>query len=166
MMTTTRKSNVIAIDTGSNGGISIFTNGEVKCSPFVDVENALKFIKENCGSKIGDFSAVVETLNIFSNVNGSKNTVYKQGVSFGVCIGLLKGLGINDIELVSAKKWQSYLDLPKGIDYKERKSILENKAEELFPKEMSIKKTKKYKSSICDSLLILKYYLDFHGKCI
>lgn len=151
--------NIVSIDTGSNGGISIFTNDKIYCSPFVNIDNMKKFLLSVCEENVSQFIAIIESLNIFSNVNGSKNTIFKQGVVFGECIGLLKGLGVETIIEVSARKWQSYLNLPKGIDYKERKKILEDKAEELYPVEMNIKKTKKYKSAICDSLLILNYYL-------
>ena len=93
-------------------------------------------------------------------MNGSKNTVFKQGVAFGACLGLCLGLGVKHIIQVSARMWQSYLDVSKGIDYKERKEFLKSKAEEFFPKEMNLQKTKKYKNSVCDSLLILKYFLN------
>ena len=155
------KNNVISIDTGSNGGISVFINDRIYCSPFVDIDNLKHFLISTCGENLNKFICIIESLNIFSNVNGSKNTVFKQGVAFGECIGLLKGLNIGNIIQVSAKKWQSYLDIPKGIDYKQRKELLLKIAEDLFPYEMSIKKTKKYKSSICDSLLILKFLLQY-----
>lgn len=151
--------NIIAIDTGSNGGVSIYKDGEVYCSPLIDVDNLKEFLISVCGEQLNNFECIIESLNIFSNVNGSKNTVYKQGVAFGECVGLLKGLNVKSIINVSAKKWQSFLSLPKGIDYKKRKEILLENAEKIFPVEMNIKKTKKYKSSICDSLLILKYYI-------
>lgn len=157
--TVLKKNKVISIDTGSNGGLSVFINGVIFCSPFINADNMKDFLLSIVDGEFSEFTAIIESLNIFSNVNGSKNTVYKQGVSFGECIGLLKGLGVNDIVEVSARKWQTYLNLPKKIDYKERKKLLEEKAEELYPIEMNIKKTKKYKSSICDSLLILNYYL-------
>lgn len=155
------KNNVIAIDTGSNGGVSIYKDGIFYCTPFVDIKNTKDFVLLHCGEKIKEFTCIIESLNIFSNVNGSKNTVYKQGVSFGSCIGLLFGLGIENIVEVSARKWQSYLNIPKGIDYKERKMFLKSKAEELFPELMGFKSTKKYKESICDSLLILNYFLNY-----
>lgn len=156
--------NVISIDTGSNGGISIFKGNEIFCFPFEDIDNAKGNIEKICGKNLSEFKCIIETLNIFSNVNGSKNTVYKQGIAFGECIGLLKGMNIGEIVEVSAKKWQKYLELPKGIDYKQRKTILENEAEKLFPVQMNIKKTKKYKSSVCDSLLILYYFLNHHER--
>lgn len=151
--------NIISIDTGNNGGVSIYINGDFFCSPFINIDNAKNFIIEKCGSDLSNFTAVIESLNIFTNVKGSKNTIFKQGIAYGSCIGLLKGLNISNIEEVSAKKWQSYINMPKNIDYKERKKILEEYAESLFPNEMSLKKTKKYKKSICDSLLILEYFL-------
>lgn len=154
--------NVIAIDTGANGGISIFKDNEIYCSPYVDIDNLKHFLKEICGKEIVSFKCVIETLNIFTNVSGSKNTVFKQGVSFGECIGMLKGLEVKDIIEVSAKKWQKYLELPKGLDYKDRKILLCSKAEELFPIQMNYKKTKKYKNSICDSLLILNYFINHY----
>ena len=155
-----QKNNIISIDTGSNGGISIIKDGIVYCSPFMDIDNTKNFIISICEERLNDFICVIESLNIFSSVNGSKNTIFKQGVVFGECIGLLKGLNISSIIEVSAKKWQKVYDLPKGIDYKERKNVLMEIAEREFPNEMNFKKTKKYKGSICDSLLILKYFLE------
>lgn len=155
------KNNIISIDTGANGGVSIYKDSVFYCEPFESVEHTKDFLIKICGDKIRDFSCIIESLNIFTNVNGSKNTVFKQGVAYGSCLGLLCGLGITNVIEVSARKWQSYLEIPKGIDYKDRKSFLKDTAEKLFPEQMNIKKTKKYKESICDSLLILNYYLNY-----
>lgn len=152
----------MAIDTGSNGGIAIKKENKVICTPYESVAHARSFFLENGLNTNKDITIAIETLNIFSSVNGSKNTVFKQGIHFGECIGLLYGFGLNEENIlqVSARKWQKPLNIPEKLPYNERKEWLCNKAEELFPVEMSIKNTKKYKHSVCDSLLILNFLIN------
>ena len=47
-----QKNNIISIDTGSNGGISIIKDGIVYCSPFMDIDNTKEFIGKETKIKL------------------------------------------------------------------------------------------------------------------
>ena len=154
----------IGIDPGKSGGI-------VGICDMCDMDGRLKDEHRQkvqmykCGKNVDQmYESMLDLLFLSQNSNMNIYIMIEhvhsfpgQGVvstfSFGQNYGRWEGIIAaqelyNDI--VSPQKWMSYYNIPKGLPKKDRKKILKDKAQELFPEQ-------KVTLSVSDALLIANY---------
>ena len=141
----------IGIDPGASGGLSV-----------IDEEGQIKAFK--CPDKVIDMSVLFEiavgetpTCNVkflmervWARPANASRAAFSYCVNYGQWLGISSCLDVH-IHTTLPLEWMSFFDCPKGIDKKDRKNWLKNKAKELYP---SIKRVT---LATADSILIAHY---------
>jgi len=144
-----RNINVIGIDPGAKGGITLITKNGVVSKKCPDTPEKMA----------GEFMNMLEQVDSLSNTKvcmefvhafptDSRRSAFKFGTNYGLWRGIVASYDIEYAE-VSPQKWIKYFEIGK-LTKTERKRALKEKAIKLFP---NIKVT----FNISDSLLIAHY---------
>ena len=122
----------IGIDPGKGGGICIISDDDVrayKCPQTAD-EMATLF-----GMAIGNDAPIEVNITIEQvwarPTNGSRHS-FAYGTNYGIWFGIAAAHEVK-MNIVSPQKWMAGVGCPKGMEVKERKHWLKDKAKELYP---------------------------------
>jgi len=140
--------NVIGIDPGAKGGITLITENNVtsrKC-PDTPESMASAFMLLLESVKLSNTKVCMEFVHAFPT--DSRRSAFKFGTNYGIWRGIVASYDLHYAE-VSPQKWIKYYNIGK-LTKLERKRALKERAIELFP---NLKVT----FNISDSLLIANY---------
>ena len=142
---------VIAVDPGKTGGLAYRDSyGEIILLKWTTESDFLDFIN----SKECPEHAVVEDVPVFVSGATSNASSFKLGYTCGFICGAIRACDI-PLELAKPRAWQKGLHGVKPrIGYTDRKRILKNNANSLYPKQAGLT------NATADALLILHYYLE------
>ena len=143
----------IGIDPGKSGGICIISNDDVrayKCPQTAD-EMATLF-----GVAVGNDAPIEVYLTIEQvwarPTNGSRHS-FAYGTNYGIWFGIAAAHEVT-MNIVSPQKWMAEVGCPKGMELKERKHWLKDKAKKLYPA------LPKVTLATADAIMIAKYGKD------
>jgi hypothetical protein len=122
----------IGIDPGKGGGICIISKDTVrayKC-PQTANEMATLFGVAIGGDAPIDVNVTIEQV-WARPTNGSRHS-FSYGTNYGIWFGLAAAHEV-EMNIVSPQKWMSEVGCPKGMEVKQRKHWLKDKAKELYP---------------------------------
>ena len=141
----------IGVDPGVSGGLSV-----------IDEEGKIKTFK--CPVKVIDMSMVFEMAvgetapfnvkflmeRVWARPANASRAAFSYGVNYGQWLGISATLDVH-IHTTLPLQWMSFFECPKGMEKKDRKNWLKNKAKELYP---SIKRVT---LATADSILIAHF---------
>ena len=146
----------IGLDPGMNGGLAfIYTDGKEKQTRAIRCPESPELM--NLGFKMGIDNIKKENIYLYAECvwafpTDARSSAFKFGYNYGCWNGIFASHDIV-VREVTPRKWMEYYNCPVGMDKKDRKRWLREKAEKLTP-------TLSMTFNISDALLIANYCKD------
>ena len=140
----------IGIDPGKSGGICVLSNETVrayKCPETADKMATLFSIIIGNDAPI-DIHITIEQV-WARPTNGARHS-FAYGTNYGIWFGLAAAHEV-EMNVVSPQKWMAEVGCPKGMEVKNRKHWLKDKAKELYPQ------IPKVTLATADAIMIAEY---------
>ena len=141
----------IGIDPGASGGLTV-----------IDEDNNIRAFK--CPDKVVEISALFDIAvgntapvnvkflmeRVWARPNNASRYAFAYGVNYGQWLGISATADVH-IHTEIPQNWIKWFKCPSGVEKRDRKNWLKNKAKELYPK------LKKVTLATADSVLIAHY---------